>query len=275
MSQGSDSVPSYRKPPIIEAVWSVQFAEMLWLLPPHTGLFWSRIRDRFPRCEEQAPIMHVVESESLFTSPKSSAELLTAPPLSRQWFISEAGTELVQLQRDRFCCNWRKVEPDDVYPRFQRLKNMFTEGWTTFCDFVSAMGEGAPAIDQCEMTYINHIERGLGWDAIERVGAVFPAICWEGKTSFLPAPSTLGAKFSFEMPSLHGRLHASLRHGVKSEGKAKGNELLLLEMTARGLPDTTDVAGLLRWFALARESIVKGFTDLTASKMHSLWEREI
>ena len=274
MSQAGKPIPSYRKPPIIEAVWSVQYSEMAWLLPPHTGLFWDKIRDRFPDCEEQSPIAHVVETEDVFKPPAQQAELLSIPPLTRQWFVSGSGNELVQLQRDRLCCNWRKVSSDDVYPRYGTMRPLFQQTWEAFRGFVHELGHPAPNVDQCEMTYINHIDQGQGWDEVAQVGRVFPAVMWNGDKSFLPSPRTLGARLAFDVPELRGRLHVSLRHGLRKQQSPEPQEILLLELTARGLPAQTDEAGLLAWYAVARESIVRGFTDLTAADMHGLWERE-
>jgi uncharacterized protein (TIGR04255 family) len=274
MNETARPVPSYRKPPIIEAVWSVQCSELVWLLPPHIGLFWSRIRDQFAACQEQPPIAHVTETEDVFRPPVEHAELLSIPPLTRQWFMSASGNELIQLQRDRICCNWRKVKPEDVYPRYEHMRQLFCQAWDTFCSFVQEQGQAPPVVDQCEMTYINHIDQGQGWDSVAQVGQVFPTVTWVGQRAFLPSPRTIGARFAFDVPELRGRLHVSLRHGLRKEEASERQEVLLLELTARGLPVQTDSAGLLSWYAVARETIVRGFTDLTTSTMHKLWERE-
>lgn len=274
MTEAVPPMPSYKKPPIIEAVWSVQFAELTWLLAPHTGLFWDLVRDRFPACEEQPPIPHVLESESIFSPPAGYSKVLPAPPLNRHWFVSSSENELIQLQRDRFCCNWRKVNPTDTYPRYQRMRELFESNWRVFCRFVADLGHPDLSIDQCEMTYINHIDQGHGWNSIEQAGQVFRPVRWAHRMEFLPAPKTIGVKLVFDIPNLGGRLHVSLRHGVKTDESSENNQLLVLELTARGLPARTDLQGVLDWYALARESIVRGFADLTSPEMHTVWERE-
>ena len=265
MTEPDTPIPSYRNPPIIEAVWSVQFKQMSWLLPPHTGLFWELIRKEFPTCEEQTPIAHIVEAKDIFTPQMSQAEVLPVPPLSRQWFVSSSSNELIQLQRDRFCCNWRSVRPSDVYPRYRHMRKLFESAWSTLTRFVVETGQSPPSVDQCEMTYINHIRL---------VGDVFPPLTWQADTRFLPAPATLGAKLAFDLPRLNGRLHVSLRHAIRTDKPTDRKELLVLELTARGLPQGTDTSGLLDWYALAREAIVRAFTDLTSAAMHEVWERE-
>ena len=244
------------------------------MLPPHTGVFWDCIRDRYPKCEEHPLIGHIVESDNVFARPSQRIEMVSAPPLSRQWFISDSGNELIQLQRDRFCYNWRMVKPSDAYPRYQHIRDRFEADWACFCDFVERMGQSAASVDQCEMTYINHIDQGSGWDCIADVEHVLPMLRWPTDSRFLPSPSTIGARTTFEMPDLGGRLHASLRHGIRTEDSQERKELLILELTARGMPGRTAPEELLEWYAMARERIVRAFTDLTTPAMHELWERE-
>jgi uncharacterized protein (TIGR04255 family) len=272
MAEQGSTIPSYRKPPIIEAVWSVQFLEMPWLLSPHTGIFWNSVRTRFPLCEEHPPIAHIIEAPDVFNVPQPQIELCTTLPPTRQWFLSNSGGDIIQLQRNRFCCNWRKVQAQDVYPRFSYMQELFTYSWDAFCSFVRNSGQSPPVVDQCEMTYTNIIEQGKGWNNVSQVGNVFPTMSWGSSSSFLQPPKTLGALLKFDIPNLNGRLHVTLRHAIKRDASA--NEVLMLELTARGLPARIDKVGLDSWFAMARDTIVRGFTDLTSVAMHEQWERE-
>lgn len=271
MDEQGNPIPSFRRPPIAEAVWSVQFAEMTWMLSPHTGVFWDSIKSRFPLCQEHPPIAHVIEASDLFNVPPNQIEFRSLPT-ARQWFLSNSGNDIVQLQRDRLCCNWRKVNAQDVYPRFSYMKEQFGLSWDAFTRFVRDSGQSLPVVDQCEMTYTNIIDQGQGWSSISQIGIVIPTMVWSGNGSFLPSPKTLMARLTFDIPSLNGRLHAVVRHVIKRESPA--NEALMLELTARGLPTRIDKVGLESWFASAREAIVRGFTDFTSEAMHRLWERD-
>ena len=75
----NETIPSYKKPPVIEVVWSVQFSKLPWLTAAHTGLFWDIIRKEYPRCEEQAPIERKDEPKELLQPRQVAAELLTKP----------------------------------------------------------------------------------------------------------------------------------------------------------------------------------------------------
>jgi uncharacterized protein (TIGR04255 family) len=266
-------LPSYKKPPVVEVVWSVQFPKLLWLTAAQTGLFWQLIRKGYPKCEEQAPIERQAEPEVLLQPRQVFAEFLTKPPLCRQWFISEDACDLVQLQSDRFCVNWRKVRAGDAYPRYDYMRKLFTSRWTEFCKFTKAEGGDVPQVDLLEMTYVNHIFKAEGWSAPRDIGKVFPAISFHEESAFLPAPASLGSDMVFDIEGTRGRLHVSCRHGKLLEGEQR--ELFRLELVARGRPERTDSEGLLPWFSEAREWIVRGFADLTSREIQDKeWGRE-
>ena len=62
-----------------------------------------------------------------------------------------------------------------------------------------------------------------------------------------------------------------LKQGVKIDDKIP---LLILELRTRGLCESMQQEGFREWFDLAREWIVRGFTDLTTPEIQELWERE-
>ena len=200
-------------------------------------------------------------------------ELLTRPPLCRQWFVSAKGNDLVQLQGDRFCVNWRKLKPGDVYPRYEYMRERFAARWREFCRFVKAEGGEAPRVELLEMTYVNHIFRDEGWASPKDIGEVFPAVSFHEESDFLPPPATLGSNMVFDILGPKGRLHVSCRHARLMEGERK--ELFRLELVARGRPEASGTRNLLIWFAKAREWIVRGFADLTNKDTQAKqWGRE-
>lgn len=267
------AIPSFKNPPVIEVVWSVQFAELSWLGSPDTGVFWSSIKNRYPRCEEAPPIGHITEGEHVFSSPPEGPRMIIGPaPLNRQWFVSESDTELIQLQRDRLCYNWRQRGAADVYPRYPHMKAKFEESWEAFLAFVKDTGHESPTVDQCEMTYINYLPCDLALSSPGDVAKIVPFFAWPKGTKFLPVPRSLGCKLVFDLNGPQGRLHASLKHGRRMDESE--SELFILDLTARGLPSATDASGLRQWFGEAREWIVRGFADLTSAEMHELWGRE-
>jgi uncharacterized protein (TIGR04255 family) len=266
-------IPSYKKPPLIEVAWSVQFADLSWMTASHVGLFWQRIRDDFPTCEEQAPLPKQEEPDSLLAPARSSIRFSMRPPLARQWFVSADKDELVQLQQDRFCFNWRKVRATDPYPRYAHLRDQFAKYWRQFGEFLKEEGDTTASIELLEMTYLNHILQGEGWAAPGDIGKVFPSISFKEESKFLRAPGTLACMLVYDLSGSQGRLHVSCQHAMLQE--PPGREAFVLDLTARGKPKQTGEEGLLDWFANAHEWIVRSFADLTDAKVQSeFWERE-
>ena len=61
-----------------------------------------------------------VQIEGSGGSPaQPEVELLENPPLPRVWFLEPNGNKLIQVQRERFHHNWRKINPGDEYPAAQ------------------------------------------------------------------------------------------------------------------------------------------------------------
>ena len=96
----NSDLADYDRPPVIEVVYGVMFAPLTdWKLP-HTGMFWQRIFDEFPRCEHAPPII----GRDDFIDPT------TGLPIPRVWLLNDMDDSLVQLQSGRFLFNWRRRE---------------------------------------------------------------------------------------------------------------------------------------------------------------------
>src|ERR1700691_5158974 len=113
--------PEFVRPPVIEVALSVQFRRLERLRSAHLGSLWAKFRHRFPRTEDYAPLEPAFERfDQNRNQPKLGGEVRAydVPPLPRAWFLNEGGTELIQVQPDRFVRNWRKVDEEDRYVRY-------------------------------------------------------------------------------------------------------------------------------------------------------------
>jgi hypothetical protein len=72
------------------------------------------------------------------------------------------------------------------------------------------------------------------------------------------------------MPNNLGRLYIEFKPAVRHDD---GKRVIVLTLTARGAPASPKIVGVLDWFDLGREWIVRGFTDFTADAMHKQWGR--
>jgi uncharacterized protein (TIGR04255 family) len=193
------------------------------------------------------------------------------PPLRRVFYTTDDGNYLLQVQPSRFLANWKREREEDQYPRFTAAYNRFTRGWAQFLEFVAEENIGTPRVNQYELTYINHIfETTQPFpEAMQEYLGFFK---WRNATTlkFLPPPHIANFRAQFQLPDGKGTLHLTVNHGAR---KSDNKGALLVELTARG-PARTDWSDMQKWFEAAHEWVVTGFTDLTTSEAHRVWERE-
>ena len=258
----STSLPSYRKPPVNEVVCGVRFLPPDKLKIPHIGLLWDKFRRDYPNIEHAVPIA------------SSKGELLidetTGVPLPRVWFINKAEDQLIQLQFDRFYYNWRRKQND--YPRYPHVIESFSSAFSTIDSFINDNDLGVFNPLEYELSYINHIPKGLGWNTLEDLPKLFKDLSWsQHDARFLPNPTKISWKMEFPITDKMGNLTVTLKQATRVEDKV---QLFMLQFTARGIDESGDKKAFRKWFDVAHEWIVRGFTDLTTNDIHQVWEIE-
>lgn len=252
----------YDRPPVIEVVYGVMFAPLpAWKLP-HTGMFWHRISDEFPRCEHAPPI----------TGRDDYIDPTTGLPIPRVWLINAADDRLVQMQPGRFLFNWRRREGAGPYPRYKTLSDRFFKLFRDFQAFVVKNQLGEIEVSQYELTYINHVFEQEDWKFPESIGRVIEHLSWKKERyQFLPQPSLLNWQSRFDFPKGWGTLLAKLNPARHAK---EGKDLLVLELSARGLPAEAPLDDMQNWFSHAHRWIVRGFEDLTSDEAQKvLWRK--
>jgi uncharacterized protein (TIGR04255 family) len=257
----------FERPPVVEVVCGVQFGALAGLRVAHVGVFWEQIRGEFPAVDEAPPLSAVIETRGLPSSVEFSVGLI--PPLPRTWFLSEDGHRLIQLQRDRFIYNWRRKSPDDgEYPSYDNVIVEFEQLWRTFEKFATENKLGELVARQLELTYVDIIPQ----DQVPKDDAVFVDHARSRSLGrFLEAPEGFDWQTRYLLPEENGRLHV---HASSAREVDSGAPVMRLEMTARGIGDLASAADMRRWFDLAHEWIVRGFIDVTTTRMQTeVWRR--
>jgi len=259
-----NSLPDYKKPPVIEVVCGIAFKKIEQFKAPHLGLFWQRLRADYPICQHAPPLGFPPEP----SEPSGEFEL----PLPRMWFINEKMNNLIQLQNNRFFYNWRKMRADEPYPHYRAVIKKFTANLELFQKFLEEEKLRSFSPTDCELTYINHILKGEGWETISDISGVLPDISWRSNNSrFLPEPLNIGWMSSFALPEDKGRLHVKLDQVAHKIDK---RPILRLEISAKGLGADKSQKAIWDWFEIAHKWIVCGFADLTNLKIQkTFWER--
>src|SRR5947209_5863336 len=177
MSRPAD-LPDFDNPPVVETVLSVQFESITGLHTAHLGLLWNEFRATFPACEERPPLDRIIEQFPETSRARVGLQLqaLENLPVPRLCFLSQRGNEMIQVQASRFIKNWRKEGEGERYPHYdETIKPMFERDFKTFIAFLEKNKFEAPSIDQCEVTYVNHILSGAGegWETFSDFDEIF------------------------------------------------------------------------------------------------------
>lgn len=147
MERAGRELPSFVQPPVVEVVLSVQFEELKEFHVPHFGMVWNEVRDRFPIIEEHPPLDPTIERFGLpRKAPRGGVQLqiMQDVPFPRCGFVNREGTELIQVQRDRFVHNWRKREEAHEYPRYEHVRAVFSEEVSGFERLIDRERLGPP-----------------------------------------------------------------------------------------------------------------------------------
>ena len=258
----SGALPSYKTPPVNEVVCGMRFRTPDKLRIPHIGLLWDKLRLNYPTIQHAPPIV----------SAKGEIPIddVTGLPLQRVWFINKSDDQLVQFQFDRFYFNWRYRQ--DVYPRYPHVIENFESVHKTIVIFFNEFELGELEPIEYELSYINHIVKGREWNTIDDLSRIFSDFVWKQiERRFLPNPVNVAWQTEFSLPEKRGHLLVSLKQAIRAEDKVP---LLVLELTVRGFDESAGNDAFRKWFDTAHEWIVRGFTDLTTSEAHLIWERE-
>ena len=261
-SLSSGVLPSYKKPPVNEVICGMRYYPLDKLYIPHVGFLWDKFREEYPIIQHAPPIA------------SSKGELLidqaSGIPMHRIWFINKSDDQLIQFQFDRFYFNWRRRQ--DEYPRYAHVIKNFMNVLDIIINFFMEFDLGKLKPIEYELSYINHIPKGEGWDTIDELPKIFTDFLWtQTKERFLPNPLNVVWKTEFSLPETKGHLIVNLKQAIRTEDKVP---LFVLELKARGNGKSTSEKDILEWFNIAHEWIVRGFTDLTTPEIQTIWERE-
>jgi len=269
-------LPEFDNPPVTEVVLGVQFEKLDSLKTPQLGYIWQAFRDRFPQTEGKPALDPVFEQFGPRPGrrPGVRLQLVEAPPEPRLWFLNESGTELAQVQQDRFVRNWRKREDAEEYPRYRNLRELFRRDFEAFCGLIEREQWGSVEPNQCEVTYVNLIAAGEGWEDhgdLDKVLTVFSA---RYSDDHLQKPEQVVVNVQYVLSDEGGEPTGRLRIAANPVLRASDNRpAIRLSLTARGKPEGSGIEGAMAFLDRGHEAVVRGFTSITTPEMHKVWKR--
>jgi uncharacterized protein (TIGR04255 family) len=190
------------------------------------------------------------------------------------WLLNEPGSELLQVQQDRFVRNWRKLEDAEEYPRYRSLRESFRQDFEAFCGLVKREQWGSVEPNQCEVTYLNIIPAGEGWQKHGDLGEVLTVFTTRYSDDQLEKPEEASVNVQYVLKDDKdepvGRLHIAANPVIRvSDSRAAIRPTL----TARGKPDGDRIEGIMRFLDRGHEAIVRGFASIPTPETHRVWKR--
>jgi uncharacterized protein (TIGR04255 family) len=268
-------LPEFNRPPVIEVVLSLQFEPLAKMQVQHLGFLWSIFKDQFPKVETKPPLDPVIEIfEQKPARPTMRFEVGEFPLLPRVWFVSSTGSEIIQVQSDRFICNWRKVGDAFSYPRYERIRAEFQDGLTRFASFLAEHSLGELKPNQCEITYINHIPAEQGPNAHGKASRILNSLREDFRVPFLPSEEAVqfSSRYLLQREDVvigkpFGRLYVDMNPAYDA-----GQEpIFVLNLTVRSAPAKQDIGSAMECYDLGRKYIVCTFDAITTDTMHNTW----
>ena len=270
----SADLPDFENPPVSEVVLSLQFEALPAIRNVHMGLLWGMFRKEYPNVSEHNPLGPVFETFGAPSiSPQLKIETLMSLPMLRFWFESDGdGSELIQVQQDRFIHNWRRRQGE--YPRYEYLRERFSSEVSKFASFIEKEDLGDIKFNQIEATYINILELE-DERAQNSILEEFTPL-WTGKGND-PFSSPLEVQ-KVDMSHVlrngdkpYGRIYVKFSPVIKTENDKL---VISLEITARGKPEDNSVSAAFQLLDEHRKSVVKTFAAVTKDSMHRTWGRK-
>ena len=251
----------YENPPINEIVCGVRFDPIKLLQSGHFGILWQKFRPDFPKTEDH-DLINPISREDLGDMNKL--------PLPRVWFIHRNENELVQVQRNRFLYNWREREEGDEYPGYEKVINNFVRYLSLFQEFLGEENLENLVTKEYELTYIDLIPQGQGWENLNDLEEVFPNLLSLTRQGILSTNvRVINWQTILDLPNGLGQLSIAIRSGQR---KTNNQPLLHIETKALGKGQSETMQA---WFDAAHTNITELFLNLVSNEIQNkFWGRE-
>ena len=271
-----DDLISFGRPPVTEVVLGVQFSEPVVDLDV-LAAFGLQVKRELPGREQQDPLPSVEETFAPAT-PARRIQLRVVPAhvLPRIWFVSADQRQLVQLQPERFIFNWRRIAPEDQYPRYAQLRPIFERHLATLRGCLADAGHAAGTVNLAEVTYVNELSwPDAGKDQHPSLARALQLVRDVPAHGFLPPAEDTTLQTRFRIPDPQGgdtpagRLYVSAEPALRS---ADNVPIYLLKMTANIVTSMPDDAAVVSALDLGREWAVRAFDQLATPELKARWQ---
>ena len=273
-------LPDFSNPPLTEVVLGVQFNSLEKFTTAYVGRLWRIFEQSYPQTEEHPSIMPIFETfgqaiplfGGLLPGFAFSPSVLMGMP--RSFFLNDDRTKVLQIQRDRFIHNWRKVKDADTYPRFEQILPEFEGKLTQFSDFVTDNEIGVVTPNKCEICYVNQIPVPDGQLPYGAMSELFGSLLSHPDAESLGLPEDANLLFRYVLKSEDQRPLGRLIVSAEPGKLLTGQTVIQMSLTVRGAPEPASIAGTVAFLQAGRRYVVKSFADITSPLYHTKWGRK-
>lgn len=263
-----ENLPDFKSPPLNEVFVGVQFVPAAGYQQILAGEVWALYKADFPLVEEQPPLQPNFET---FGVPQSGGVLnfnfVQGASHDRFWFLTEDKQEIIQFQPDRLIHNWRKIEGGErEYPRFETMIAKFEDELKKLETYFAGLGQVAFVINQCEISYINHISVDEGGVTAESAVNLVSF----GARNIEHYDLRFSELVSDEDGAPIGRLHCRSRPAFVPPSNQR---IQILEFVVRGAPSQGTIEDAISFLKMGRDRVVRAFADVTSEAAQKIWER--
>jgi uncharacterized protein (TIGR04255 family) len=207
------------------------------------------------------------------SSPRSVFRFLLARTCRECFSSTTIELSCCKCRRTDFCTIGARPIRGGAYPRFERMLETFERGFNVFSDAIAEENIGPIIPNQCEVSYINQIPVPSGTDLYGAFGKVFAQPTEKMTLDDLGVPKDMRLLLRYvirdDARTPIGRVIASAEPARRSDGIT----IIQLTMTARGMPGSSDISGVVAFLERGRLHLIRAFTKLTSPEMHAEWGR--
>jgi len=265
--ENSHRIADFENPPVVETVLGVFFSPLHGYGALHQGVFWHRVRTRYPRYELMSPIGEL--EVRLGPQGLQSFQGLQPFPI-RSLLIDESNAQLVQLQANGFLRNWRKVPGVPGYIHYDVMRPSFERDWIEFLNFLGDERLASPEVFEAQVTYINQFVRGFEWETYDDFRRILTEWIPFHRSDIISNLKLMSFHEAYQLKDGSGRLELVAQPAIRQDGK----EILQLTITAAGKPRSNSTEDLMAWLDSGHAAVVGTFVEATSQEAHKIWGRK-
>lgn len=252
----------FKSPPVVETTWGIFFAPLAGWTTLEAGIFWDRVRADYP----DAHLVNPVGNIDFSTFPKVASDEITLETFPiRCKMTSGNRNQLLQVQSNSFRRSWRVTDTAPTYQHYDETEPLFYADWSRFVGFLEDRNIGSPSVWQCEVTYINHFEKGREWKEFGNIRDIFK---WDNLPMVQGTAAHNLTSFSFT------HVRGSDRREIDCQLAARrkdGKEVLQLRISSFNTPETDSEVGVRSAISSGHIEVIETFVAITTEKVQELW----